>query len=137
MARVNFDYVKEQAEFTAVLAYYNISIIGTGDQVRIRCPFHDDDNPSCSVNLQDKVFNCKAGSCGQHGNILHFVQEIEGCDVRAAAIRVAEICGIETSEPAKGARKPVAGRKGARGGSGADGGEDAACGHRSSHRGRF
>jgi DNA primase len=115
MTRVNFDYVKEHADFTAVLEHYNITTIWSGDQVRIKCPFHDDDNPSCSVNLTAKVFNCKAGSCGKHGNVLHFVQEIEGCDIRQAAITLAEICGIQTSAPAGGAGKPTGGRNGRRG----------------------
>lgn len=106
MTRINFNHIKAEADFAAVLAHYNITLLGSGDQRRIKCPFHDDKNPSCSVNLADKVFNCKAGSCGANGGVLDFVMQLESCDLRGAAAKVAEICGIETSAGANGSKKP-------------------------------
>ena len=86
-------------------------MVGQGDQAKIRCPFHDDRDPSCSVNLAKGVFNCHA--CHHAGNVLDFVHRMETRDGTKASLRqvgilIAEICGIELSgTPApKGARKP-------------------------------
>ncbi len=38
-----------------------------GDQGKLCCPFHDDKNPSCSVNVKDNVFNCFG--CSEKGTI--------------------------------------------------------------------
>ncbi len=34
---------------------------------QVRCPFHDDKNPSCSININKEVFHCHA--CGQKGKL--------------------------------------------------------------------
>lgn len=48
--------------------------------VVIRCPFHNDEAPSCSMNDTLHVFNCF--SCGRHGSYVKFLAlystEIEG-----------------------------------------------------------
>jgi DNA primase len=87
-------------------------VVGQGDQAKIRCPFHDDRDPSCSVNLAKGVFNCHA--CHHAGNVLDFVHRMETKDGAKASLRqvgllIAEICGLELANetPApKGARKP-------------------------------
>ena len=41
------------------------------------CPFHDDSNPSFSVNLRTGWYRCFSTSCGQAGpNIVSFVCEL-------------------------------------------------------------
>ena len=34
-------------------------------EVKCRCPFHDDVTPSCSVNVQKRMFVCHAAGCGE------------------------------------------------------------------------
>jgi DNA primase len=109
--RVDFQDIKSRADFRAILAHYHIAVVGQGDQAKIRCPFHDDHDPSCSVNLVKGVFNCHA--CHHAGNVLDFVHRMETKDGTKASLRqvgllIAQICGIELNEsPApKGARKP-------------------------------
>lgn len=46
------------------------------------CPFHDDHHPSLMVNVQKQVFNCFA--CGEHGDVIGFVEKTEHCSFMEA-----------------------------------------------------
>lgn len=111
---IDFKHVKQLADFGAVLAHYNIDVKGNGDELRCPCPFHEDDHPSMTINHDKSVFNCHAASCGEKGNILDFVALMEGVDLRAAAVKLAEICKIDVAAPrrvngsSKKAEKPKA-----------------------------
>lgn len=43
------------------------------DEIRCRCPFHDDVNPSCCVNLEKQVFVCHVSGCGKTGDVITFL----------------------------------------------------------------
>ena len=60
-------------------------------EVKVRCPFHDDKNPSMSVNMEKGVWKCHAG-CGG-GGLLEFEVKLSGCDLDAAKANVAELLG--------------------------------------------
>lgn len=110
---IDFAYVKERADFRAILAHYGIKPGRTrkdGDTV-IPCPFHDDREPSCSISAPKRSFHCFG--CEAKGNVLEFVADMEGLDrktgLRAAAEKLAAICGIALSarnEPTEAARMP-------------------------------
>jgi DNA primase len=116
--RIDFDDLKARADFRAVLAHYGIAVVGQGDQTKVRCPFHDDARPSCSVNLAKGLFHCFAGGCGASGNVLDFVHRMEtlrasdgaAVSLRRAGLRLAEMCGIDP-----GGGKAPQGRHKARG----------------------
>src|SRR3954449_11723268 len=63
-------------------------------QAKACCPFHDDERPSCSVNLERRIFHCHAGSCGVSGNVLEFVHRMETKDgeIRSEERRVGKEC---------------------------------------------
>ncbi len=111
--RVDFAAIRERADFRAILAHYDLKPIGKGDQVKILCPFHDDHEPSCSVHLTKRVFNCFG--CEAEGNVLEFVHQMEnrdgvGMTLRRAGILLAEISGIDL--PGRnGARRPREARR--------------------------
>jgi DNA primase len=115
---IDFTFVKEHAAFEPVLAHYDLPLIGQGVQRAILCPFHRERTASCKLDLARKIFNCFG--CGAKGNILEFVARLEGdeADLRAAALKIAEICEIATAapraEPAKAAARHQDKRKGAR-----------------------
>jgi DNA primase len=54
--RIDFDELKARADFRAVMAFYGLKPVGSGDQAKLHCPFHDDERPSCSVNLTKGLF---------------------------------------------------------------------------------
>jgi len=98
---IDFIYVKNHADFTAVCAHYGLKLVGRGEECRALCPFHDDTEPSLSINLTKNVFNCFSGDCDARGNILEFVAEMEETDdLRSAAVQLAEISGCELADPA-------------------------------------
>lgn len=110
---IDFAYVKANADFRDVLKHYAIGAKGGGDELRCQCPFHDDETPSMSVNLNKKVFTCHAASCGEKGNILEFVWRIEeGSGLRQAATVLAEICHIPVAAPTKRGRQKARRAKG-------------------------
>jgi hypothetical protein len=64
--RIDFKDLREKTagQFRTVLAFYDLSPVGQGDQARIHCPFHSPDaHPSCTVQLAQGMWNCHAG-CG-------------------------------------------------------------------------
>ena len=43
------------------------------DELRCRCPFHEDEKPSCAVNVAKRQFKCHAAGCGASGDFLTFL----------------------------------------------------------------
>jgi hypothetical protein len=39
-------------------------VSGSGPELAVSCPYHHDENPSATVNIEKEVFACHAGSCG-------------------------------------------------------------------------
>src|SRR3954454_12268603 len=98
--RIDFNFVRQEADFLTVLEHYNIAVQGQGVQRQVLCPFHADRKPSLKVNLGRKVFNCFG--CGASANVIEFVRRKEGLDqdeVRAAARTLASICTIALAPP--------------------------------------
>ena len=54
-----------------------------GDQASARCPFHEDRNPSLSVNLVHGCFNC-FGCGAKGGDVLDFHRRLHGLGFVAA-----------------------------------------------------
>lgn len=121
---IDFAYVKEHANFEAVLAHFNIKTVGSGGEVRALCPFHEERKPSLSINLEKKVFHCFG--CEAKGNILEFVRMMEGENLRQAAVVLADCCDIDLCEKTEqhggreeGSEMPAQTRKRGRRGQGA------------------
>ena len=52
--------------------------------VTVRCPFHNDKNPSLSINLDSGGFCCHA--CGERGsNVIEFHRKLKGISFTEAA----------------------------------------------------
>jgi DNA primase len=65
----------------------------SGAQWTGRCPFHDDHNPSFSVNPVEKLYHCF--TCGAGGDLIRFVRETEGLDFAPAIEWLADRYGIQ------------------------------------------
>src|SRR4051794_14296808 len=106
--RVDFNDLRRRADFRAILAHYGLKPIGKGEQVKVLCPFHPDEEPSCSVNLGKRIYHCFA--CQAAGNVLEFVHQMENRNgeavtLRRAGIVLAEVSGIELPG-GNGAQRP-------------------------------
>lgn len=101
---MDFACIRAQSDFLTILARYHIAPARHQGQVSLLCPFHDDRQPSLSINLERKLFHCFA--CQAKGDILDFVARIENVSLLDAAGIVIECCGI----PVEGQRpKPAEG----------------------------
>jgi DNA primase len=65
----------------------------SGAQWTGRCPFHDDQNPSFSVNAVEKLYHCF--TCGAGGDLIRFVRETEGLDFASAVEWLADRYGVQ------------------------------------------
>jgi uncharacterized protein (DUF927 family) len=72
------------------------------------CPFHEDNEPSFSVNMETGLYFCHA--CGEKGNALQFLQRKDGIDFKEALQRLKAGEGIttDTTPPPKAAKKAPA-----------------------------
>jgi DNA primase len=92
--------IKKSSIEAAIAAADMVEIVSGRTQLRRsgaqwtgRCPFHDDHNPSFSVNPVEKLYHCF--SCGKGGDLIKFVQETEGLDFAPAVEWIADRYGIE------------------------------------------
>ncbi len=56
------------------------------------CPFHNDKNPSMSVDPKRQTYNC--WSCHNSGNVFNFIEQIENIDFKEALKFLGERVGI-------------------------------------------
>jgi DNA primase len=67
-----------------------------GDEIVVSCPFHEDTNPSFSVNLKTGLFKCFG--CGAQGDVFAFYQKRHGCDFKEALASLSKFAGVENQK---------------------------------------
>lgn len=70
----------------------NLKENGTTEATAL-CPFHDDHNPSLSVNLENGLYHCFA--CGAKGDVFRFYQDLKKADFKTALAELGRIAGVE------------------------------------------
>ena len=75
----------EQTVLPYIQGEYKINDKG---QLQCLCPFHYEEDPSCSIDLERGLYNCF--SCGRHGNMVTFLAEMEGITTKEAYKMIAE-----------------------------------------------
>lgn len=73
-------------------------------EVQCLCPFHEDKNPSLSVNLEKGVFKCFG--CGEQGGVVKFIQLRYGLDKKEALRKIKEDERIKSDPELASGRKP-------------------------------
>ncbi len=89
--------VLRQANIVDVVGEY-VSLRKRGRNFFGLCPFHHEDTPSFSVNEEKQIYKCFG--CGQGGNVIGFVQNIEHLPFGDAVRRLADRYGIAIPEKA-------------------------------------
>lgn len=105
---IDFTALRSRARFEPVLERYGLAANGRGSQKTLLCPFHEETEPSCKVNLEKRAFHCFG--CGAKGNVLDFVARMENAELPEAARTLAEICGIPLAEVSKAQAEPKSAR---------------------------
>ncbi|MFR7766532.1 MAG: CHC2 zinc finger domain-containing protein [Lachnospiraceae bacterium] len=60
------------------------------------CPFHNDRNPSLSINREGQYFHCFV--CGVGGNAIRFIMKYESCSFMEAVETLAKRAGLEVRQ---------------------------------------
>ena len=79
--KVSIAATKQANDIADVVSRYT-DLRNAGKELTGCCPFHDDKNPSLRVSQEKQVFYCF--SCGRKGDVIDFVSEMEGLDVKGA-----------------------------------------------------
>lgn len=79
------ELIKEKVDLVEVMLDEGVDVDISTDingECKAVCPFHDDHNPSMSVNSEKGVYNCFA--CGAGGDVIKFIQETRETDFNGA-----------------------------------------------------
>jgi len=95
MARewVDFKKVKNAVTMQMVLDRYGVKgLTKSGDELRGACPIHKGSprSKNFTLNIRKNAFNCFSKDCRARGNVLDFVAAMEHCEIRDAALKIAE-----------------------------------------------
>lgn len=85
MTHYNIDQIKSSVRIEDVAGGY-VNLLRCGKLFKGLCPFHDDHHPSLIVDPQKQTFACYA--CGEHGDVIAFVQKMERCSFAEATERL-------------------------------------------------
>ena len=83
------DLIKSKNDIVDVIGSY----IDLNEKNKALCPFHDDHNASLSVHPDKQIFKCF--SCGESGNVISFVEKINGVSFLEALKILADRAGIK------------------------------------------
>jgi hypothetical protein len=78
-----------------------------GDNHQAVCPFHEDKDPSFSVNLKTGIYNCFG--CDARGDVFSFYMKRHGCDFKSALGALGGLVGVEAmvSGPLQSGSQPA------------------------------
>lgn len=97
------DALREKADIVDVISHY-IQVHRSGKNYKAICPFHNDHDPSLTINPEKKIYKCFV--CGNGGNVFTFVQNFEKISFVEAVGRVAELSGFHLSNTYSTYEKP-------------------------------
>jgi DNA primase catalytic core len=83
---VDLDQLKKDTAILDVLERYGVLAERQGNKFMALCPFHEDKNPSLSVDPLKNVWHCFG--CQKGGSVIDFVMEKEGIPFREAVDRL-------------------------------------------------
>lgn len=97
----NAETIKSQIDIVSLVSQY-VEIKKSGSNYKGLCPFHNEKGASFMVNQNLQIYKCFG--CGESGDVISFVQKIEGLDFKSTINFLSEKYGIkieiekETSE---------------------------------------
>lgn len=76
------DELKKKTDLVALFQSFGIDLTKKGASYMGRCPFHDDKNPSLSVDLVKGLYHCFG--CGESGDAIDLVKKMRNLSFREA-----------------------------------------------------
>ncbi|TYP92067.1 DNA primase, catalytic core [Fodinibius salinus] len=91
------DRIKEAAndDIVAIIEKY-VKLKRSGSSYKGLCPFHDESTPSFSVSPRRQMYKCFG--CGESGDAIDFIQQMEGMSFIEAIRHLAGMVGIIITE---------------------------------------
>lgn len=90
--RDQIEAIKESLDIVSVIQGYVPDLKKSGRNYFGRCPFHKEKTPSFSVNPELRLFKCFG--CQEGGDVIKFLEKIEGLDFPKALELAAQKAGI-------------------------------------------
>ena len=81
--------IKKSVDLVALIESRGIPLKKNGRSYFGLCPFHDDTNPSLSVNPSTNLWQCFGCSAG--GDVIRFVQEYDHVDFKEAVNQLSRL----------------------------------------------
>lgn len=105
MTHQEINHIKQSApQIEEVIGRY-VQLTRKGKSLLGLCPFHEDHHPSLVVNQEKQYFTCFA--CGEKGDVIHFLQKIEGLSFKEAVKQLTVDRGQLTGDRRQGGVKTV------------------------------
>lgn len=80
MRKVRIPHIMAELDTVNVLAELERSGVkfewATQDEIRVKCPFHPDNEPSCYINTKKRVFNCRTAGCNADGDFVSYLARL-------------------------------------------------------------
>ena len=80
--------IKSRLSIFTVLNHYNLK---PDRHQMLKCPFHEDDQPSLKIYTETNTFNCFG--CNANGDAIEFIQKKENLSKHKALVKASELCG--------------------------------------------
>ena len=88
--------IKIRVNIVDLIADYGIDLRRRGNNAMACCPFHKEKTPSFNINGDRGFYKCFG--CGESGDVITFVQKMEGISFIDAARKLAERAGVKLEE---------------------------------------
>lgn len=102
------DEIRNHADIVDIISRH-INVTKKGKNYVAICPFHNDTNPSLSINKDKQIFKCFV--CNEAGNVFSFIHKYKNIPYMNAVKEVADMVGIEfklnDSKPTKVVNKKI------------------------------
>lgn len=94
LSEEEIDAIRQKADIVEIVGHY-LPLNKKGRLFKAVCPFHDDHDPSLTVNPERQIYKCWA--CGAGGNVFGFVSNYEHIGFVDAVVKVAELISYPIS----------------------------------------
>jgi len=103
MDRQDIDEVRKKVDIVELVSRY-VNLKQSGNSYKGVCPFHEDNDPSLTVDPTKKLWHCFG--CGAGGDVFNFLMKIENLSFPDAVRELAAETGVKLPEKGGDSRKP-------------------------------
>lgn len=93
------DEIKSKVDIVLLFSHFGVKLTPKGKGFTGKCPWHDDKDPSLSIDREKGLYHCFG--CGESGDVFDLVEKVKGIGFREALEYLKPHVGIlPTSRPA-------------------------------------